>query len=361
MHTTPACFAPAVWKAAVRANTMYLQQPLAMPHNHFSGVAVARSLVAKDDLFDSFMRRYKHALASPHPQQRQHLLDYYSQEIAHRLPTREAALQLLAVKLAHLWMQRGFAFDLHITEDILGEPVTDYANRYVIADTLVDKRHGCVAFLCTPHRLDDTRNAIVLFRGTASFLGRDVLARRDYPAGHRADLDIRGVAKTAFEHNRHALQGWVHEQLRRGRRVTLLGHSLGGAFATRLLASLTPAQQGQVELIAFNTPGLDATTIGNIANNLRNIAIVRHVSDFVCKVGRAQPTGRVVDLRDRVLCRRYLPVPHGVPQLAIRQLRGEPGPVLGCRRALSAHGAALGAGSAACVASGGALGAPVIA
>ena len=110
---------------------------------------------------------------------------------------------------------------------------------------------------------------IMVFRGTAS--GMDKLAKQEnHGTGMKADLDSGGIGKLLFENNKEAIMGWVNEHTQSGRKAAVMGHSLGGALASRVMCESD--QQDLIEVTTFQAPALDKETAAKFdSSNAKNV------------------------------------------------------------------------------------------
>ena len=165
------------------------------------------------------------------------------------------------------------------------------------------------------------------FPGTAPSYQRDVLCARAYPRGVRDDLDPRGVGYAGFMHNRDAWLRQVHEVVADGRDLWLVGHSLGAADASEMMAFVTerlPQHAQQVHLLSIYGPGLRRVTLEALAPLRARIFRKTHRLDVTGWCGAGHPAALVCRTHD-CIGTRLVPfqVPHAVPQTAMRRLRGE--------------------------------------
>lgn len=232
---------------------------------------------------------------SPDLSARTEFLEFYGAYAAPALHQEEVALQYMTTRLAGLYLRVGDTIPMCITENLRQTPVRDYASSYQVSDLINDNTHGCFAYRLEPQDGDMAAWAMVLFVGTANTRVGDVLALEHCPTGLRADLDPMGIGRTAFEAQAPALVEWVTSSQRQGRTVHIVGHSLGGAMAMRLLARLTPEQQQQARLFHFCAPGIEPEEVAKIVPGLHNVRYARYAwpqgCDIVPGFGEAFPPG----------------------------------------------------------------------
>lgn len=239
---------------------------------------------------------YLHAFQSADIAVKDVYLDQFNAHSAPRLMTEEAALERLAMKHAYLKLSHGRELAFGIRRTLTGQAVCDYAQRYVVASSLVDREHGVVAYLLQPQQVAPKAGArtILLFRGTNPVSVMDPLCQKDaHPEGLAADADPQGVAYAAFAHNAELLQAWVRSALQAGSQVTITGHSLGGALAARTVACLIPEEQACTHAVTFNAPGLDAETANRVVPQA-GMRLVRMRRDPISKGGQKHPCGTII-------------------------------------------------------------------
>jgi probable HAF family extracellular repeat protein len=88
---------------------------------------------------------------------------------------------------------------------------------------------------------------ILGFRGTDSFLD---------PGDILTDADPRGVGFDQFAANRLAVEQWMDQVGASGERVSLTGHSLGGALAQWFAVDYTSQGKQVGKVVTFNSPGI---------------------------------------------------------------------------------------------------------
>ena len=212
-------------------------------------------------------------------------------------------MQLVAHHLAYLYVEPGQVWPLSITDSLVdegeprwrdGTPVA-YAPRYQVADVLpgpweqetLPRSQRIAAFFMLPDA-NLPGPAIVLFRGTN--FRCDILTVKD-PMGVAHDLDTEGVGYESFGANAATLHDWVEAAQQEGRGVVLVGHSLGAALATRLLASLSPEVQTKVRLLAFSPPGLETSCVESIAIDGAKVTTILHAGDYIPLAGHRMAPG----------------------------------------------------------------------
>jgi hypothetical protein len=212
--------------------------------------------------------RYHAARKSKVLADKQGYLTWFSANVAPKLRREVDFLQYLAVRLSYLHMPVGSKLgaaiqSLQINPD--AAPGTEdhwgYAHQYQVADIVAEKgggSSGVVAYLLSPVN-EPKRASIILFRGTSAGVWEDAVSKQlGWTTGLRADIDAKGIGYSAFANNSAKLRGWL---ARAPGMVTILGHSLGGAFAQRLAASIEAKDWARVRLVTFEAPGIDKATV----------------------------------------------------------------------------------------------------
>ena len=293
-----------------------------------------------DDRFDATLRRpslaqgacVNYALLSQatratkmsrDPNVRQDYHTFCDTYVAPALNIEEVALQWLATRVSGLYLLEGHILPLRISCNLLREPVHAYATHYRIDEVLNDMEHGCLAFQLKPLTEDLDAKAIILFGGTANETLGDVLALENYPLGYRNDLDTSGIGASGYRHNTARLTRWVETFQTQNRRVLVLGHSLGGAMATRLFSHLTPDQQANAELFTFCAPGIEASQVAQIVPGRDNVRLARHSKqnfDPVPRFGEQFPAGRLYTIYGWDGWGIEGELPHGIATWAVQLL-----------------------------------------
>ena len=219
-------------------------------------------------------------------------LRVFNRDVAPKLTQEMDALEYLSIKTAYLNLKKGDIVDMNIQQS--GRD-TAYGTSYQVQDKLITD-DGLVAYTFMPVKGDpleeDTDKVpIMVFRGTAS--GMDKLARQEnHGTGMKADLDSGGIGKSLFENNKWAIMSWVNGHTEKGRKVAVMGHSLGGALASRVMCESD--QQDLIEVTTFQAPALDKETAAKFdSSNAKNVThqVVR--SDIVTSAGKQHLEGRV--------------------------------------------------------------------
>ena len=218
-------------------------------------------------------------------------------------------MQMVAHHLSYLYVEPGQSWPIAISDSFAdqgapiwrdGTPVA-YAAHYQVTEVLPGRQKYNIlppnrrisAFFMLPEG-GVPGPAVILFRGTN--FRSDILTRGD-PVGLLHDLDSGGVGYEGFVANTPTLHGWVRVAEAQHRGVVLVGHSLGGALATRLLASLPAATQARTRLLTFSPPGLEASCIDGIAANGAKVTTVFHSGDYIPLAGYRHAPGRVLEAK----------------------------------------------------------------
>lgn len=267
--------------------------------------------------------------ARKHPEvaKRHEFIKYVNACVAPRLTMEEAYLQWLCMRMIRVYTPPHARLRVNVRHDRHGQPVACHGSELVHAEVTRDNVNGGVAHLFEPGfwgKYKNKHDAIIAFGGTAAKLlgaGGDVLLE-DGPQGLRADVDRGGVGKTAFEANKLVWLGWARRVLARGQRLTIVGYSLGGAMATRLMAELSAEEQMQCRLFTFQAPGVDAATADRLVPGRKNVVMVDNPGDMITQVGAKHPDGILVETR--MPPGADLRRPHMMPSLVAAQLDGLP-------------------------------------
>ena len=228
-------------------------------------------------------------------------LYFVNTRVSTYLRTEEAAVQLLAQNLAYCHPRRRDQVTLNVRRSVVPQGV-NYAKKYQSHATHNCFHSAVVAWQLRPEgRETRPYAAIIVFRGTrpAGELRADGTAA--FNTGIADDFDEQGIGYEGFARNKKILQSWVGQLFTVHDTVVLCGHSLGGAYAARLMASLTPLQQQRTRLLTYNAPAVDRKTAERIVPGNNNIRLVRHVADFVHRSGELHPPGTVIEQLDTVV------------------------------------------------------------
>ncbi len=274
-----------------------------------------------DERFLRFCDMFIEASASQELEARREVVDYYNHQVGPMLQTEESALQLLVTRLAHLKLERGWHVRFHVRRNLMGTSMAHLASDYRIRDIFSHPKGG-MGLVLDPQDTDSRHASIMLFRGTASRASKDILANAIYPSGGRDDIHRMGVGHVGTQN----LTGWFQEHVDRvqsqGRRLMLVGHSLGGAYALKLLATLPAQKQEKIHTLTFCPPGITWREARAIRSPPANNRIIFHRWDPVSLAGVAFPPAMFASIHDTI-CRGPFNIPHGLPQLAIREARGD--------------------------------------
>eukprot|EP01043_Picozoa_sp_COSAG02_P053972 COSAG02_NODE_6041_length_3849_cov_2.330933_1_plen_720_part_10 len=181
----------------------------------------------------------------------------YNRDVAPKLTKEMDTLEYLAIKIAYLNLEVDDTIYMGINMETQTRTESQYSNSYQVTDKHVCRDTGLVAYLLEPTSQD--KNPIILFRGTASTLDKTAKIE-GHTTGKKTDLDREGVGYNAYEQNSGTINKWIGEMIRGkpNRKVSVVGHSLGGALAQRTLCG--SLHQNRLEVTTFQAPGIDKKT-----------------------------------------------------------------------------------------------------
>lgn len=259
--------------AAPAPSSDHLTDPLSSD----SGLsAVSKEVVDDPQLgYAQLKARYAKAKSSKAPQVKRRFLQHFSKHYAPMLQGEVEFFQFLSQELAYLKLEAGDSIsgmDINTTstnekgiDEILGddEDQTDtesaYASEYKVAKTY-NNEAGLNATMMLPADGDTTKNAIVSFRGT----GGSAATEEDGQAkGFLADLDPSGVGRTAFANGEGVMTEWANEAAQYGR-ITITGHSLGGAMAQRFYVLASAIAPEKLRLLTYQAAAIDMGTAAKV-------------------------------------------------------------------------------------------------
>ena len=137
------------------------------------------------------------------------------------------------------------------------DTASDYSENYKVEKTYHNKA-GLNATLILPKDKDPMKNAIVLFRGTG---GNTIGKARGEVDGVLADTDYGGVGRVAFDLGNKEMDSWL-KTVKGYNRITIAGHSLGGAMAERFYIKASKSMASKLRLITYQGAAIDRYTTG---------------------------------------------------------------------------------------------------
>jgi|GEM_PF-3276000 len=225
--------------------------------------------------FLDLKKRAKEARSSNDPLIKTQFLEYFSEHYAPHLKGEIEYFQFLAQKIAYMDLQPGDLIGANIdTEDgskldemlekngmdKASDEKSTYSTKYVV-ESKYSNDAGLNAFLILPSDGNKAENAIVLFRGTGSnTMGK----KRGEASGALADTDYGGVGRVAFYNGLKVMKGWL-ETAKEYNRITISGHSLGGALAERFYVMASKSAPSQLRLLTYQGAAIDRLgTVGDV-------------------------------------------------------------------------------------------------
>ncbi|MEO0564614.1 MAG: hypothetical protein AAF125_21095 [Chloroflexota bacterium] len=225
--------------------------------------------------FDDLKARAKEARSAKDPLIKAQFLEYFSEHYAPHLTGEIEYFQFLAQKIAYMDLQPGDLLGTNIDTDggskvdkMLEENGMDkasdeksnYSSQYVV-ESKYSNPAGLNAFLILPADGNMDDNAIVLFRGTGSnAMGK----KRGEASGVLADTDYGGVGRVAFYRGLKVMQGWL-DTAKEYKRITISGHSLGGAMAERFYSMASKEAPSKLRLLTYQGAAIDRiSTVGDV-------------------------------------------------------------------------------------------------
>jgi hypothetical protein len=262
------------------------------------GVAEAQTTSQK--LKDEFSTAKK----SAHPNDKVKFLKKFNQEYAEHLTGEVEYFQYLTQKLAYLRVQTGQELVNNVdtqnrrgVENQIGEDIrdteSDYSSLYVVAARYTNMKSANVLLLL-PKDGDPKKNAIITFRGTAG--GEDGMAKdQGESRGVRADLDRKGIGKGAFKLAEPTMMQFL-KIAKAHDRITISGHSLGGAMAQRFFAMASRDCPDKLRLLVYQSAPVDKATAEEAKTNTdgKNAKVTRVQArgDTVTRGGQAHVPGQ---------------------------------------------------------------------
>jgi hypothetical protein len=133
-------------------------------------------------------------------------------------------------------------------------------------------------------------SAVLLQQGKTSFVdfvGTNPRSLKDLKSDAGPE-----IGRDQFEANRSDILEFIKKEKERGQKVTLIGHSLGGALA-QITASEFPFIVDEVEV--YNPPGITVSTQKKFIESNRNIPVTIHIHgrDPVSRAGKKLIPGQI--------------------------------------------------------------------
>lgn len=202
-------------------------------------------------------------------------LEYFSEHYAPHLTGELEYFQFLAQKIAYMDLQPGDLLGANIDtksgskidemleeegQEKASDEESQYSKQYVV-ESKYSNEAGLNAFLILPSDGDTEDNAIVLFRGT----GKNTMGdKRGEASGALADTDYGGVGRVAFYRGLEVMRGWLDEA-KKYKRITISGHSLGGAMAERFYVMASKEAGDKLRLLTYQGAAIDRiSTVGDV-------------------------------------------------------------------------------------------------
>lgn len=202
-------------------------------------------------------------------------LEYFSKHYAPHLTGELEYFQFLAQKVAYMDLQPGDLLGANIDTkegskidkmleeegmDKASDEESTYSTQYVV-EAKYSNDAGLNAFLVLPADGNKEENAVILFRGTG---GNTMGGKRGEASGAMADTDYGGVGRVAFHNGLKTMQGWL-ETASEYNRITISGHSLGGAMAERFYVMASKTVPGKLRLLTYQGAAIDRlSTVGDV-------------------------------------------------------------------------------------------------
>lgn len=238
--------------------------------------AMSKEITDSPELgYQQLQGRLATAKASKDPQVKRRFLKHFSDNYAPMLKGEVEFFQYLSHELAYLKLEAGDSIsglDINTTsenekgiDEILGDDQnqtdteSSYASEYKVAKTY-NNQAGLNATMMLPADGDTSKNAIVSFRGTGGSAGTK---SDDQATGVLADIDPTGVGRTAFNKGEGVMTEWAAEAAKFGR-ITITGHSLGGAMAQRFYALASSTAPEKLRLLTYQAAGIDMATAAKV-------------------------------------------------------------------------------------------------
>ena len=244
------------------------------------------------------------AKRSADPEEKAEFLRDFNENYAGDLTGEIEYFQMLAQRLVYLRLQTGqeiacnvdtsqrHGLERRVGED-LADRDSDYSANYIVAARYTNMKSASVLLLL-PKDGDLTRNAIITFRGTAA--GQDGMSREEGESrGVRADLDGGGIGKGAFELATPTLMDFLNTA-KQYNKITISGHSLGGAMAQRFYTLASREVPDKLRLLVYQSAPVDKATAEEAKRNTEGTEAkatrVQANGDVVTRGGAAHVPGQ---------------------------------------------------------------------
>lgn len=216
------------------------------------------------------------AKSSTDPGEKVAFLRKFNEEYAQHLTGEIEYFQMLAQKLVYLRLEAGQEIACNVDTEtrhgvenqLEGERVadenSDYSGMYQVVARYTNMKSANVLLLL-PSDKDPTKNAIITFRGTAASIDKRSQQEGE-STGVRADLDVKGIGKSAFDLAEPTLRGFLKEA-KAYNRITISGHSLGGAMAQRFYAMASSECPDKLRLLVYQSAPVDRATAEEAKRN----------------------------------------------------------------------------------------------
>lgn len=225
--------------------------------------------------FEDLTKRAEEAENTSDPLIKAQFLKYFSEHYAPHLTGEIEYFQFLAQKVAYMDLQPGDLIGANIDTkggskidemleknkmDKASDEKSTYSTQYVV-ESKYSNDAGLNAFLVLPSDGNKKENAIVLFRGTGSnTMGKE----RGESSGVMADTDYGGVGRVAFYNGLKVMKGWL-DTAKDYNRITISGHSLGGALAERFYVMASKSVPDKLRLLTYQGAAIDRLgTVGDV-------------------------------------------------------------------------------------------------
>jgi hypothetical protein len=225
--------------------------------------------------FEDLKARAKVARNTNDPLIKAQFLEYFSTHYAPHLTGEIEYFQFLAQKVAYMDLQPGDLIGANVDtesgskidkmleetdQDKASDEESQYSKQYVV-ESKYSNEAGLNAFLILPSDGDTNDNAIVLFRGT----GKNKMGgKRGEASGALADTDYGGVGRVAFYKGLSVMKAWLQEA-KKYNRITISGHSLGGAMAERFYSMASKQAGDKLRLLTYQGAAIDRiSTVGDV-------------------------------------------------------------------------------------------------
>lgn len=248
--------------------------------------------------------KFAAAKRSANPEDKAEFLRDFNENYAGNLTGEIEYFQMLAQRLVYLRLQTGQEIacnvdtsERHGLERRIGQDLadrnSDYSANYIVAARYTNMKSASVLLLL-PKDGDLTRNAIITFRGTAA--GEDGMSKEEGESrGIRADLDGGGIGKGAFKLAIPTLMDFLNIA-KQYNKITISGHSLGGAMAQRFYTLASREVPDKLRLLVYQSAPVDKATAEEAKRNTEGTEAkatrVQANGDVVTRGGAAHVPGQ---------------------------------------------------------------------